>query len=512
MFFLNSVWFFNFADMKQVTLISAATLATFGALGQKPAAKPNIILILTDQQRFDCLGAVNNVVITPNLDSLAASGVLFTNGYTPSPSSTPARSALLTGMSNWHAGMIGYSAKVASKYETEMPHALSAGGYHTVGIGKMHWWPQRNSHGFDTLILDESGRVETDGFISDYRSWFASVAPNLNPDATGIGWNDHTARVYALADTLHPTYWTANEALREINKHDTDKLLFIKVSFARPHSPYDPPQRYLDMYKNADIPATWIGEWSETYADTGSKNDDAAFGDFGADHAINSRRHYYASTTFIDDQVGRIIAELKARGMYDNSLIIFTSDHGDMMGDHHHWRKTYPHEGSSHIPFIVKLPDTTAGGVKTAGGVTIDKCVGLQDILPTFLDAAGVAIPQSIDGASLIPLINDNPKWRQYILFEHSSCYAPKSGWVALTDGKTKYIWYYNSGTEIMFDLTADPHELHNIAATDPAKATKWRGRMATELKERGAQWVENGKLKIVSSESPLNKNYPVSK
>ena len=469
------------------------------------AARPHVILIMTDQQRFDALGTVNPVVSTPNLDALARAGVSFPNAYVASPSSTPARGVLLTGMTPWHAGMVGYYGKVAEKYPNELPQILSDAGYRTVAVGKMHYFPQRNAHGFQILKVDESGRVETDGFVSDYRQWFAAAAPDKNPDATGIGWNEHAAAVYALSEELHPTRWTADEAIRQIEACDPAQPLFLKVSFARPHSPYDPPQRWLDRYKDAEIPAPWVGDWCAEFADR-PMTKDAAFGDFGTEHAVNSRRHYYAAVSFIDEQIGRVVEALKKQGIYDNALIVFTSDHGDMLGDHHHWRKTYPYEGSARIPFIVRVPgDAAAGQTRT-------QCVDLRDVMPTFLDAAGVEVPLSVDGKSLLSVVkNPRAPWREYIEFEHSSAYEAGSGWVALTDGRTKYVWQYNKGTEQLFDLTADPGELHERSKDQKYQKTLavWRGRMAQTLQERGEAWVKDGKLQKTNFSGPLNQNYP---
>ncbi len=149
--------------------------------------KPHIILIMTDQHRGDCLGCAGNATIkTPNIDALARDGVLFSKAYTATPSCTPARAALLTGWAPWHHGMLGYG-RVAESYGNEMPRMLRELGYHAIGIGKMHWHPQRNLHGFHETILDESGRGETPGFISDYRQWFKETTGGKNPDATGIG-------------------------------------------------------------------------------------------------------------------------------------------------------------------------------------------------------------------------------------------------------------------------------------------------------------------------------------
>lgn len=209
---------------------------------------------------MNCMG--NTSVISPNMDALAEDGTLFTNGYSSTPSSTPARSGLLTGLSPWHHGMLGYG-RVASQYRYEMPRMLGDLNYYSFGIGKMHWYPQKALHGFRGTLVDESGRVESPDFISDYRLWFQMQAPGLNPDSTHIGWNDHGAATYKLPERLHPTAWTGEMACEMIRNYEgiNNQPLFLKISFARPHSPYDPPQRLLDEYANRDIPAPWIGEW-----------------------------------------------------------------------------------------------------------------------------------------------------------------------------------------------------------------------------------------------------------
>ena len=157
--------------------------------------KPHVIFIMTDQHRGDALGCMGNkAVISPNIDKLAAEGTLFVNGYSSAPSSTPGRAGLLTGLSPWHHGMLGYG-RMAEQYKYEMPQMLRNLGYFTFGIGKMHWFPQKALHGFHATLIDESGRIESKDFISDYREWFQLNAPGQNPDLTGIGWNDHGAGV-----------------------------------------------------------------------------------------------------------------------------------------------------------------------------------------------------------------------------------------------------------------------------------------------------------------------------
>jgi len=144
--------------------------------------------------------------------------------------------------------------QMAEKYEHEMPAMLRQAGYYTIGIGKQHFHPQRNSHGYHRMILDESGRNFSPDFRSDYRSWFWSLAPTLDPDATGIGWNDYRPGAYALPENLHPTRWTADTAVNFLKEYQGKEPFFLMVSFARPHSPYDPPDRFMRMYENADVP------------------------------------------------------------------------------------------------------------------------------------------------------------------------------------------------------------------------------------------------------------------
>lgn len=473
---------------------SAQRPAEAPAASQPAARPPHLILIVTDQQRGDALGCCNSAVISPNLDALAREGVRFESAYSSAPSSTPARAGLLTGMSPWGHGMLGYG-NVAEHYPYEMPQMLREAGYWTLGIGKMHWAPQNATHGFHATLIDESGRVESPYFMSDYRKWFACHAPGLDPDATGIGWNAHGAAAYALPEELHPTVWTGDRAVEAIEGYRSDKPFFLTVSFARPHSPYDAPQRLVDAYEGVEVPAPAIGDWCAEFGrmTDPARDPDAPYGDFGADYAINSKRHYYASVTFIDEQIGRIVRALRERDMYDDALICFVSDHGDMMGDHHHWRKTYAYEGSAHIPFLVKFP---AGAADCpAAGTTDERVVELRDVLPTFLHAAGAEIPESMEGQSLL---GDGP-WREWLDLEHATCYSDDNYWCALTDGRWKYIWFLHTGRERLFDLEADPSELHDLAgdAASSSELALWRSRMADHLRIRGEEWVRDGQLVV---------------
>lgn len=511
---------------KPAILFSAAASAVFPCLTatpvngqpkepvQRPAGdKPHIILIMTDQHRADALGCMGNGYIrTPNIDALAGEGTVFRNGYSSCPSSTPARAGLLTGMSPWHHGMLGYG-QVAEYYKYEMPRMLREAGYYTFGIGKMHWHPQNALHGFHVTLLDESGRVESPYFISDYRKWFQLQSPGSDPDATGIGWNAHNSGVYRLDESLHPTAWTAKTAVELINNYESESPLFLKVSFARPHSPYDPPQRFYDMYKDAGVPGPFMGEWSEKFGGMQREpgdNLETAFGGFDPEYVKESRRHYYASITFIDEKIGEITGALKSKGMYDNAVICFVSDHGDMLGDHNHWRKTYAYEGSAAIPFIVKWHESMP---RTIGkGQYIDNPVELRDVLPTFLAAAGETVPEDMDGRPLNALVqSENPVWRRWIDIEHNTTYAQDNYWCALTDGRLKYVWFFRTGQEQLFDLGKDPGETTDLTG-DKKYSNRLGGlrkAMAEHLSERGEEWVKDGKLIVRDKNMLYSPHYP---
>ena len=471
--------------------------------------RPNILLLMADQFRADCVGANGNRAIrTPNLDAVARTGISFPRAYSSTPSCTPARAGLLTGWAPWRHGMLGYG-RVAERYGNEMPRMLREAGYYTMGIGKMHWHPQRNLHGFHRTLVDESGRIEAPGFVSDYRQWFRREAPGLDADATGIGWNDYAAKPYGLPEHLHPTRWTGDRAVEFLQGYREPSPWFLKVSFARPHSPYDPPERFWRMYEDAELPRAVVGRWAERYARRGDDlRPSTWWGDLGADQVRASRQGYYGAVTFIDEQIGRILAELDRRGEASRTLVVFTSDHGDMTGDHHLWRKTYPYEASARVPMLMRWPDRlrpVARGPRTP--------VELRDVLPTFMDAAGVVPrPYAFDGISLLDLAagrrGASPR---YLDLEHSRCYWPESDWTGITDGRHKYIHWSITGEEQLFDLQRDPNELRDLApeAASSALLRAWRGRMAGHLAARGDGWVETGAPRRRAKAMLYSTNYP---
>lgn len=458
-------------------------------------SKPNLLLLMADQHRGDCFGADGNTAAhTPVLDRLAAEGIRFSHAYSSTPTCTPARAALLTGCSPWGHGMLGYG-RVAEHYPVKMPAEIRKLGYQTLGIGKMHWAHQRILHGFHRTILDESSRAESPEFLSDYRAWFFSEAPILHPDATGIGFNDYTGGIYKLPERLHPTTWTADVATRFIDSYSNPDPFFLKVSFARPHSPYDPPQRWWDFFAKRDLPKARVAPWADKYAQRNSEKADIWRGRLPDDVVRQSRQGYYGSVAFLDEQIGRIVESLEKRRILDETLIVFISDHGDMTGDHNLWRKSYAYEASARIPMMVRGPGAQRGKVESAPAE-------IRDVLPTFVEAAGGAVPRQVEGQSLLRLKRD------FIDLEHDVCYDESNHWNALTDGRRKYIYHAQTGEEQFFDLEKDPMEMNDLAGSSAETAT-WRARMVAHLEIRGEQWVRGGKLVPRPQRQLYSPNYP---
>lgn len=457
--------------------------------------RPNLLLITTDQQRGDCLGCAGHPVLeTPYLDQLAAEGVYFRHAYSAVPACTPARAAILTGMDQWHHGRLCMTGADALEFPATLPGELGRAGYQTEGVGKMHFHPQRRLYGFDHLVLDESGR-RFGRFVSDYHRWFDEHREGAYGYRDhSIDWNSWMARPSHLPEHLHPTHWTASEGIRFLQQRDPSRPFFLWLSFARPHSPYDAPQVYWDMYADhPDLPPPWRGDWAEPFAQRVA-DVNAPFTQRSEAEVRRARAGYYGNITFIDHQIGRVLYELQHwdRAELDNTFILFTSDHGDMLGDHHHWRKTYAYEGSARVPLICRWPRSWA----LPRGQALDAVVELRDVMPTLLEAAGVAPPPSVDGRSLCAAVRGEP-WREFVQGEYTSCYRHDQGMQFVTDGREKYLWFHHTGQERLFDLAADPGECRDLAALPAARPRleHWRSVLAEINERRGDPRGQGGRL-----------------
>jgi arylsulfatase A-like enzyme len=414
----------------------------------------------------------------------------------------------MTGMDPWNTGILGMGrgqGPMGTGFSQTLPGELSKYGYHTQGIGKMHFSPQRSLNGFHHTILDESGRTEDPEFISDYRQWFdANKTGDYGITDHGSGWNSWIARPYHAPEHLHPTNWTVNESIRFLQRRDPSVPFFLKVSFARPHSPYDAPPFYFDLYKNKELPEPAVGEWAARHdVPSDAARHDAWRGVMSNEAIHRARAGYYGSITHIDHQLGRLFMFMQGKGVLDNTLIFFTSDHGDMLGDHHLWRKTYAYEGSAHIPMIVRLPpDLHPTQIKY-----VDEPVTLQDVMPTLLETAGIPVPDAVDGRSLLPLVQGRAAgWRSCVHGEHSTCYAEEQEMQYLTDGIIKYIWLPRIGEEMLFNLVNDPCECEDLAGNPVYHEVlvSWRKRLVAILEPRNLGLTDGDQLLNQAGKPPI--------
>ncbi len=466
--------------------------------------KPNIILIMCDQLRGDALGYDGNQYIeTPNIDYLAAHGTRFNHAYTACPSCIPARAILWTGMDQWHTGILGMGrgqGPIPDDYPHTLAGELTSAGYQTHMVGKGHFHPPRGPMGFETTEIEESGRIEFPEFGGDdYRKWFKQHAPDgVTPNDHGIGSNAWQARPWHTEEYLHPTAWTMSQSLEFLKNRDKDRPFLLNISFARPHSPYVPPQAYWDMYADkGSAPPADVGDWAAMHdVPADAAHPDAWRGKLSEKRIDRARTGYYGEVSFVDAQIGRLLNYMKRfdAGSVENTWFIFTSDHGDMLGDHNLWRKTYAYEGSARIPLLICPPLWSEPTKRDCA----EEVVELRDIMPTILDITGVEIPETVIGENLLPLTKAPAEsWRTYIHGEHSDCYGPSSEMHYVTDGRRKFVWLPLVDMQQFFDLEADPTECHNLI-DDPAHTDEvdtWRSYLVKELSDRDCGWVKDGQL-----------------
>jgi len=453
----------------------------------------NIILIHTDQQRGDCLGIEGHPVLeTPNMDNLALNGTRFNRFYSTCPSCIATRRSILLGQSPRKHGIIGYHDGLEmDKSSPTLPQLLKENGYQTYDIGcGMHQYPPRKRYGFDDMEL--IGGSQSTHF-SEYGEWFDENCPKGSRHqgifGVGITHCDWTARPWHLDEYLHPSNWTVERALRFFERHDPTQPFFLSIGFSAPHPPLQPPQFYFDRYLRTGTPGPAIGDWSSM--DWGNSHDHVSADKIvlNEEEMRTLRAAYYGSINHVDDLLRRIFNPVGGNILKD-TIVIFTSDHGEMLGDHYMFRKSRAYEGSARVPFIMTAPDEF--GIKR--GVVVDNVASHHDIMPTLLDMLDIPIPDSVDGKSLYPLLQGESEiLREYLHIEHYPYHQ------CVTDGKQKYIWCPKSGNEQFFDLTTDPNECHNLIKDEASQnaIVLWRLRLINELKNRPEAFIKGDKLCI---------------
>jgi arylsulfatase A-like enzyme len=448
-------------------------------------------LIFPDQWRGDCLSSQGHPVVrTPHVDTLAYEGVTFTHAYSPAPTCIASRACLATGQTASTCGRLGYQDGVPWTYDQTLMHCLADAGYQTINVGKTHFFPQEEKLGFEISRLYDPQR-HTPGFLSEYHRWLAEKTGGCIRDtAHDFSNNTWVPLPWTYDDYLHPTNWTADTAIEELERRDTERPVFLQIGFHRPHPPYDPPWTYYARYQHRELPPVPVGDWARAHAGNPVDAWAGTRGELSPEVQDDSRRAYYAAINHIDDQIGKIMFWLRRSKLYEDTWIIFTSDHGEMLGNHHMRHKIVPLEGSARIPLVVKPP--ASSGCQT--GVTCDAPVTLTDLMPTLLEEAGVEIPDKVEAPSLSPLLRGSKTLpgRAWIHGEHAPC------WQYMTDGREKYIWNSVTGVEQFFDLQNDPQELHDLAGEgkQPECLATWRQRLVAHLAtpERIGDGLSDGK------------------
>ncbi len=462
-------------------------------------ARPNFLLIITDQQRGDCLSIDGHGVLqTPNLDHLAATGARFRRAYSTCPSCVPTRRSLLAGQHPATHGMVGMQTGLEWNPHTTFAQALRDAGYHTMFVGRtMHQHPTWKRYGFEHFELSTSASRPGEP-PSEYETLLEREDPLAGGfRGHGIDSNGSVARPWHMRESLHEVNWTVSRAIEALKRRDPTRPWLLVVSFFGPHPPLTPPAHYLDRYLHMDLPEPVIGDWVDhphaPFPGTSPASDRQWL---TGQRARQCRAGYFGYINFIDDQIGRLLGARWNAGPspFHNTCTFFTSDHGEMLGDHGLFRKTYPYEASARVPLIVAGPDVKPGTVCDAPACH-------EDIFPTMLELAGLEIDQQkhpLDGRSLAPIARgDATRHRDILHGEHAICYRPEQANHYLTDGRHKYVWFSQTGVEHLFDIASDPNEMHDLRQREPERLATWRQRLVEHLQHRPEGFSDGRRLMV---------------
>ena len=395
----------------------------------------------------------HRVVKAPALQRLADGGAQFTSMYSNSPLCAPARFAMMSGQINSRIGAYDNASEFAASIPT-FAHHLRTAGYQTCLAGKMHFVGPDQLHGFEE-------RLTTDIYPADF-GW----TPNWDDPEGRVDWWFHNMDSVVHAGVAETTnqldyddevgYRTVRK-LRDLARSTDDRPWMLTASFTHPHDPYAMRQTYWDRYDHDDIDLPRVGPLPSGQLDPHSRRlrNVSAMDrtEVTEAHIRNARHAYYASIAYVDDWVGKIIDTLKACRMADNTVVIFTADHGDMLGERGLWYKMNFFEGACRIPLIVAGP-----GIAPTVATDV---VSLLDVMPTVLDIAGADVPELADGTSLLPLLGGDrdPERTVYGEYLGEGAIAPI---LMIRRGSLKYV-YCDADPPQLYDLAADPDELVNL-------------------------------------------------
>jgi arylsulfatase A-like enzyme len=434
--------------------------------------KPNILWICTDQQRADTIHALGNPHIrTPHIDAMVANGTAFTRAYCQSPVCTPSRASFLTGRYP-RTTRCRQNGQAMPPQERLISRLLADAGY-TCGLaGKLHLATcangvveKRIDDGYE--VFHWSHHPQPDWPENAYTQWLT---------AQGTSWEelyDGPTTPYikhGIPAEFSQTTWCANMAIDFLREQQGTPWFFSYNCFA-PHHPFDPPGDYLARYNPDELPLPKIDP-REPGSKTSYQQLDAqyAHNDPSGYHAAamsdRDKREvtaaYYAMVELIDENVGSMIAALEETGQLENTIVIFMSDHGEMLGDHCIYLKG-PHfyEAAVHVPLIMQWPDQFQANQRADG------LMELTDIAPTLLDAAGIKIPTAMQGKTLLPILQgtaDPHAHRDYVFSEYYNAWSHRHSYGTMYRTEThKMIVYHGTDQGELYDLQADPNEFENL-------------------------------------------------
>ena len=416
---------------------------------------PNILFIAVDDMNCDFGAYGNREVHSPNLDDLAAEGVLFANNHCQQPVCGASRASLLSGFTPEHTEITSFYMYLRDMYPdvVTLPQFFKNSGYITVGMGKIH---------------DPRNVSETDGV--DLVSWSNFI--NITGSRWVVSSGTPVTEMADLPDNSYVDGKIADEGVRQIqNLASNSEPFFLAVGFKKPHLPFVAPKKYWDIYDRDSISLAPYREWAENDVEF-VHNPGAEFfngydnvppmGDWSYDIQREYRHGYYACVSFIDQQVGRLIDELKNQGIYDNTIIVLWGDHGFSLGDHSNWGKHTNFEYATRSPLIIKAPGLSAGVVSQSPSE-------LLDIYPTLVDLAGFSVPDTLDGNSLVPILKgETDQVKSFAVSQYRR--GGNQGFV-LRSNYYQYVEWIDDDLiqhQQLFNFEDDPYQTANLAF-DPA-------------------------------------------
>lgn len=451
--------------------------------------RPNVLLVTLDQWPARLLGIEGRSdILTPTLDQVARNGVRFSNAYSECPVCIPARRTLMTGTSaRRHGDRVFQPALPMPSDLPTLATCFREAGYQAAAVGKLHVYPPRDRIGFDDVLLAEEGRAQL-GAIDDYDIFLAEQGHAGEQFMHGMSNNEYHFRPWHLAERLHVTNWITREMTRIIQRRDPLRPAFWYLSYTHPHPPLVPLRDYLEIYRDIALEAPVDSLWSANVREmpVAISQTRAFYADLFREQSQATRRAFHALCTHIDHQLRIVIGTLREAGLLDDTIILVTSDHGEMLGDHGLWGKRLLLDGAAKVPLLFM---DRRGETRVQAGVSDNRLVSLADIMPTLLDAAGLPVPPQVEGISLL-----SPDRRDHL---YGECREDAGANRMVRDARYKLVWYPCGNAFQLFDLIEDPLEQDNIA-DDPAKGDVV-SRMKELLRERlyGADlaWIERDRF-----------------